>query len=237
MSGILLAHRHGGAKTGIVLPAIGASWLGGFYAGVIDTIKSPPIASDYYQTGSRFAVILADKTLETLSKTYGTNPGTVATTVWNGLAATAALNSSSFPAAQYCAGLTYPSDGESAWYLPALDELELVWRNLKPITNSNEVNSFDPGGFPAGAHPNGYNASSDPPGAAYSASVPAQTAVAAFKTGGAQAMSGNNYWTVTRASTGTAWNQYFGTTVPGRQGFSTFTTSNAVRPVRRAVLA
>ncbi len=36
--------------------------------------------------------------------------------------------------AAYCRNLTFPSDGGSRWYLPAKNELELLYRNLKPTT-------------------------------------------------------------------------------------------------------
>lgn len=240
MSGILLAKRHGGAKTGIVLPNIGDSWLGGFYAGIIDTTKSNIIAADYFQTGARFAVILSDVTLDVASRLYKTSNTAApaeASTLWNGLGATAAMNSATYAAAFYCAGLMKPSgDAASTWYLPAMDELELVWRNLKPVANNNGTNSYT-GDFPPYSHATGDNPSSDPVGAAYTTTVPAQTAVTAFKTGGSQAMANSFYWSATEFDATYAWGQYFGTTSTGVQFRLGKSAGYRVRPVRRLALS
>ena len=52
-----------GAKTPVVLPAIGASFMGGYYAGIIDTTKGNIIPADTSQTGLRYALIVAPKSL------------------------------------------------------------------------------------------------------------------------------------------------------------------------------
>lgn len=239
MSGILLARR-AAFHRGVALPAIGSAFYGGYYAGVIDTTKGNIIASDYYQTGSRFAVIVAGLSLEVASKTYfwqTTASPAQSGTLWNGLGATAAMATNAhYAAAYYCAGLTYnTTDGASSWYLPALDELELVWRNLKPITDNNYTTST-PATFPPYAQAPGVNVSSDPAGAAYTTTVPAQTTVAAFQSGGAQALNGN-YWSATAGSTSGAWYQRMNTTQPGQQTTANKTTAISVRPIRRLVLA
>ena len=74
--------------------------------------------------------------------------------------------------------------GFSDWYLPSVDELELLYRYLKPTTVANSLSaSFNPSGA------NGVNPSSDPVGAAYTAALPVQTTVTAFKTGGSEELS------------------------------------------------
>ena len=44
---------------------IGDSFMGGYYAGIIDTTQGNIIAADQSQTGLRYALIVAGKSLET----------------------------------------------------------------------------------------------------------------------------------------------------------------------------
>ena len=121
-------------------PAIGDPFMGGFFAGIIDTTKGNIIPADASQTGLRYALIVAPKSLENTSlqyKTAGSAAPTAARTRWDGLSATIAMNSATYPAAQWCYGRSYPADDASPWYLPAMDELELIYRNLKPTTTNN----------------------------------------------------------------------------------------------------
>ena len=75
--------------------------------------------------------------------------------------------------------------------MPAVDELELCYRAFKPTTEANYTTSItrnDTGSTPCGTNPN-----SDPTGAAYTSSVPGQTSVVAFRSGGAEAFASNWY--------------------------------------------
>ena len=75
--------------------------------------------------------------------------------------------------------------------MPAVDELELCYRALKPTTDANYISSVvrnDTGSTPSGTNPN-----SDPTGAAYTSSVPGQTSVVAFRSGGAEAFVSTYY--------------------------------------------
>lgn len=218
------------------MPNIGDAWLGGYFTGIIDATKGNIVGTDYYQSGQRYAVIVAPKSLESNQKwnTTGAAGPTSSQTLWNGLDATATMNSATYPAAQYCAGLAKPSgDSASGWYLPALDELELMWRNLKPVTANNSTSIGS--GWPGGTLANGKNASSDPAGAAYTTSIPAQTTVALFQSGGAQALTQDYYLTCTLYNTTRAWAQYF--TSGGQQNsYANNGASAYVRPVRRLIL-
>ena len=129
-----MRHPHGlRAAAAAGLPAIGAAYEGGFFAGAISHTANgvathllivAPAASGYNGgTG------LALKTSNT--STAGTD------NAFNGSVNSANMNNASNPAAQYCEGLTI--DGYSDWYLPARYELEIAYYNLKPTTTSNEL--------------------------------------------------------------------------------------------------
>ena len=197
-----------------LLPGIpGTPYGGGFYAGRIK------IGADTY------LVIFAPKASgEALLQWKTDQTATTGTTsTWDGAANTAAMiaaGAAAHPAAQFCKGLTI--GGYTDWVLPAKDQLELLYRNLKPDTTANITSS-------------GANPSSDPVGSNYTAGSPAQTEIAAFKTGGAEAFStGAVYWsstenTSTNNNTNT-WSQLFST---GSQINSNFkNNSRLVRAVR-----
>ncbi len=105
------------------------------------------------------------------------------------------------------------------WYIPARDELELIYRNLKP---SNDVNltSFR----------DGENPSSEPPGYPYTAASPIQTEVEAFQLAGEQAMETTWYWSSTQSSVYAAWIQSF---KDGSQRTNHKVGAGSVRAVRR----
>lgn len=241
MSGIMLAHRaafHGG----IVLPAIGAAFYGGYYAGIIDTTKGNIIAADANQVGRRYAVIVSPISLEVTGYAWKTtnDAGPLGVqTRWDGLGATSAMNAAgaAYQAAQYCWALSYGSDGGSHWYLPAMDEMHLVQYNLKPTTDSNNTSTPAVGTFPPTASGSGYDPSSDPPAPANTATVPAQTSVAAFKSGGAQALgTGIYYSTATEYSATNQWVLGTTGTNSGRDFAPVKSTAYQIRPVRRVYL-
>lgn len=138
-----------------------------------------------------------------------------------------------------------PDDGGSPWFVPALDELELLYRAFKPTTDANTV-SDDPRGptsfnwnFPGVAQTNGRNPSASVAKDAYTSGVPAQTGVTAFRSGGSEVIgSGTEFrlWSATINSLFqvTAWNQDFGTAAPGKQQvFGTPQSLQGVRLIRR----
>ena len=84
------------------------------------------------------------------------------------------------------------------WYIPARDELEIIYRNLKPTNDTNLASFRD-----------GENPSSIPPGYPYTTSTPAQTEVKAFQFAGEQAMEAAWYWSSTQSSMYAAWTQNF----------------------------
>lgn len=204
---------------------------------------------------AKFRVIVAPKSSgENTSKLYK-NAQTAAPsatgTLTEGLKATLAMvadgNSTVYPAAHYCNDLSI--GGYSDWYLPARDELELIYRNLKPVTDNNNPltgradsptpNYTNLGSIGTGGTEHGLNYNSDPQGAGYTSTVPGQTSVAAFQSGGAEAMSFGSiiYWSSTEYSTANAWPQFYYTGLAGYQdGFSQKDSSYYVRAVRRSII-
>jgi uncharacterized protein (TIGR02145 family) len=90
--------------------------------------------------------------------------------------------------------------GYNDWYIPAKNELEILYRNLKPTTNANNTSY-------------GANANAVPSATGnYTAGSPAQTTVAIFQSGGSQAFStASFYWSASEDSSNTsfAWRQNF----------------------------
>ena len=112
--------------------------------------------------------------------------------------------------------------GFNDWYLPAKNELEILYYNLKPDTTANVTSSgINPNSVPARA-------------SNYTAGSPAQTTNTLFQSGGTQAFStANGYWSSTEysSSTTSAWRQSFN---DGLQNFDgTKSNTGYARAVRR----
>lgn len=236
----------GGAK--LELPdgaAAGDELGGGYFVGIIDTTQGNIIPEDASQTGERYALIVAPRSLETVLrwKTTATAAPAAARTRWDGLSATLATGGGSvYPAATYCLNLAHDADGASEWYLPALDELELVYRYLKATTDKNDT-SYASVDFPPSRLYFGENPSSDPPGAPYAAYDPTQTTVPAFRSGGGQhlGVTGESryYWTSTETTVEAAAIQRMSGGGFGAGSIGTGGEKNGtypLRPVRRLVL-
>ena len=204
----------------------GEAYGGGFYAGKI------------VQGGSTYYLVVAPKSSgESSSKQWKTtnDAGPTATqTLNNGPAASSAMNSASYPAAQFCEGLSI--GGFTDWYMPARDELELCYRNLKPTTTSNSTSARSLSGITysegndVSGDTMGINRNSNPTGAAYTSGSPAQTSVTAFQTGGAEAFAADDYWSSSEFSATGAWRQNFH---DGNQGSRSKGYGHYVRAVRR----
>lgn len=193
--------------TDTALPSIGSALGGGYYTGtiVISSVK-------YY-------VIVSPKASGQAVRQWKTsNTSTSGTTSVNdGMANSSAMNNTTHPAAYFCRGLTI--GGYTDWYLPSQDELELCYRNLKPGTVSNNTSW-------------GVNPNSDPVGSYYTTSVPAQTTVAAFRTGGGQdfIIDSTYYWPSTENSSSYCYYQGFNT---GGRSLASKTDSRYARAVRK----
>ena len=203
---------------------IGQAYGGGYYAGKIT------------DGGVGYYIIVAPKaTGENTSLAWKTTsaagPSGVQT-LTNGPASTLAMfnaGSTLYPAATYCHNLSI--GGFTDWYLPARDELEVVYRSFKPTTTANDTGAR-PGGD---GLVYGTNANSIPAGAAYTAGSPAQTAVAKYITvSGTEAFTATFYWSSTEfTATTAAWFQSFG---GGAQFYNNKVYTNYVRAVRRLII-
>jgi len=168
---------------------IGTAMGDGFYAGriMIDN--------------QAFAIIVAPKN-------EGEHPDTQwhdnydsiegATSYFDGLANTNAMVEAGSTLAKWARELRI--GGNDDWYLPSQDELEIIYRNLKPNTRENSCYARS-----------GINLSSIEPTRPYTEKFPLQTQAELFKQGGAEAFEADWYWTSTQHASdgGYAWGQYF----------------------------
>ena len=194
--------------------AIGSAYEGGFYAGQI-SVAGNGVASHYL-------VIAPKSSGQSASKQWKTSNTTTSGTdsVIDGPGNSSAMNNASHPAAEFCEGLTI--GGFSDWYMPAKNELEVCYYNLKPFTAANNTSS-------------GTNTNAVPSrGSNYTSSVPGQTSAAAFANpSGTEQFDGASYWSSTQGAATLAWSQsfYFGGQYLASKGFY-----YAVRAVRRVAV-
>ena len=201
-----------GTWTGLPL-VIGSAYEGGFFAGQISTAGNG--IADYN------LVVGPISTAESTALDWKTsNTGGDPTSVIDGPTNSSTMNSATYPTAQFCEGLTI--GGFSDWYMPAKNELEVCYYNLKPRTPTSQASS-------------GINANAVPARASnYTAGNPAQTSATAFKEGGTQALS-FVYWSSTQfsATEGSFQTFYNG----GQYGYTKFTGSGfKVRAIRRVAV-
>lgn len=197
------------------LPAIGTPFGGGYYAGRINI------------GGQIYAIVVAPKALggeapeglfwktsnTTTAGTTSTNDG------WANTQAMETAGIANHPAGQFCRGLSI--GGYNDWYLPSRDELEILYRNFKPTTTSNNTSS-------------GANPSSVPPTSNYTSVDPARTSVVLFRQGGAEAFRTDNYyWSSTQFGV-QAWFQLFNNGYIGTNGKN---VSQYVRAIRRVLVS
>jgi hypothetical protein len=190
---------------------IGQSYGGGYYAGQIGVSS---VATHYLIVGP---VASAQTTAEW--KTSNTST-TGTSSVIDGPTNSENMNNASHPAAQFCKTVT--AGGQNDWYMPAKNELEVCYYNLKPTTQANSTSS-------------GINANAVPARvSSYTSGTPAQTSAAAFVTStGAEAFAAENYWSSTEHSASDARYQVF---LNGYQYHDTKSNPTRVRAVRRVAV-
>jgi hypothetical protein len=192
MSGIMLNIL--GASSA-ALPLIGDPYGGGFFAGQISTAGNG--VADYN-------LVIGPKSSAQSSKQWKivntTTSGT--SSVIDGPSNSAAMNDVTHPAAQFCEGLTIGSFSD--WYMPAKNELEVCYYNLKPATNSNQTSS--------GVNANAVPARTSP----YTSGTPAQTAATDFQDPNTESFTSAYYWSSTQFNATKSWQQQF---TNGYQGY------------------
>lgn len=196
----------------VPLPSIGTSIEGGYYAGQISTAGNG--TADY-------CLIVAPVASGESSKQWKTTDTSTSGTssVIDGPTNSANMNNATHPAAQFCEGLTI--GGFSDWYMPAKNELEVCYYNLKPTTTANLTS----GGTNTNAVPSR--------GSNYTSSVPGQTSANDFQTGNTEAFSAAGYWSSTEFSATSAWFQYFSN---GGQDGDNKSSTVRVRAIRRVAV-
>ncbi len=175
-------------NTKAIPAAIGAALAGGFYYGMINV------------GAETFALIVSPKLVgEYVGPWNGSNASVAGAEHYaDGYANTTALVEAGSEMAQWARSLNI--DGYNDWYIPARDELELLYRHLKPTDDDNSESFRD-----------GDNPSSVPVGYPYTETSPGQTTVDAFKQGGEQALAPNWHWASTQYAPTpySAWSQNF----------------------------
>lgn len=205
------------AASGSATPvlSIGDAYAGGYYAGLIST------SGDGVAT---HRIVVAPKSSgENSSKQWKTTASSTAGTssVIDGPTNSANMNDASHPAAQFCEGLTI--GGYSDWYLPATNELEVCYYNLKPTTDNNLT------GY--GANINAVPARPTN----YTTTVPGRTSATDFRSTGSQPFASGNlyYWTSSEAGSTAATLKDFQN---GYQSGNNKTGSYYARAIRRVAI-
>jgi hypothetical protein len=196
-------------------PTIGAAVAGGYYAGQISTTAN--------SVATHYLIVAPKSSGENSSKQWKTsNTSTSGTdSVIDGPANSSAMNDASHPAAEFCEGLTIGSFSD--WYLPAKNELEVCYFNLKPSTTNNNTTV------------SGTNTNAVPSrGSNYTTTVPGQTSVTDFiNPSGTERFDSALYWSSTQASATNAWRQTFNS---GNQTNDAKGNAYTVRAVRRVAV-
>jgi hypothetical protein len=202
------------AESNSVTPAllIGSALGGGYFAGQIGVsgvathnLIVGPVAST--QTQLQWKIVA--------TSTTGTSSNI------NGPANSAAMNDISHPAAQFCEGLSV--GGFSDWYMPAKNELEICYFNLKLSTSSNNtISGINPNAVPARA-------------SNYTSGNPAQTSAAIFRDpSGAERFQAAPYWSSTESTSTAAWKQNLD--YGYQSNYSSKTGSYTIRAIRRVAV-
>jgi len=186
----------------------GTEMGGGFYAGrfVLD--------------GKTYALIVAPKDGGEHKDTRLLNDahdGKIALSYNDGLANTNELAEASSSLAKWARDLRIADHDD--WYLPSQDELEIIYRNLKPTEAKNYI-----------FNRSGINLSAVEPTRPYTREFPTQTTAELFKKYGSESFDDVWYWSSTCLGDACAWVQFFNN---GYQTDSITLSTPRARAVRR----
>lgn len=187
------------------IPTVGAPFGGGFYT------------AEIMMHGAVYALITAGKEAE-IKGTWGKYGEKIdgASSFVDGLANTAALAAAGLEIAIKVRAMDL--GGNDDWAIPARNQQEAQYRNLKPTKQENWCSYLD-----------GYNPDSVPAGELYTDTAPAQTTAEAFRDGGAESLEAAWYWSSTQSSAYGAFDQHFH---HGSQSYCSKHYEFLVRPVR-----
>lgn len=214
MSGALQAIFQNQRSFAPPLPVIGSAYEGGFFAGQIGVSG---VATHNLVVGP-----VSTAQSEFLWKTLSTaTPGSDSDIDGPQNTADMVADGSSliYPAAHFCNNLT--TGGQTDWYMPAKNELEVCYFNLKPLTTANNTSSgINPNAVPARA-------------SNYTSGNPAQTSATNFRNTGTEDFATNAYWSSTEfdATDSRIQNFYYGV-----QSYTNKGDSNNVRAIRRVAV-
>lgn len=195
---------------------IGQAYGGGFYAGKINV------------SGTQYYLIVAPKASGEAAKAWGTYGVTTGiTSVINGPTNSAALAAlgAAYEAATFCEGLNI--GGYTDWYLPAKNELEVLYYFLKPSTTANNTSS--------GSNANAV--SPEPVSTNYTSGAPAQTTATGstgFRIGEANefgAPGAYGYWSSTENGATSSFVQLFNSGLQGANPKNDAVNSRGVRRI------
>jgi hypothetical protein len=195
---------------------IGEAFGGGFYAGQIGVNS---VATHYIIVGP----VASAQNSSIKWKNAGTAT-TGATSDIDGPQNTADIvadgSATVYPAGHFCNNLTI--GGFSDWYMPARNELEICYYNLKPTTVANSTSSgINPNAVPARA-------------SNYTTGTPAQTSATDFQSTGAEDFTNGTYWSSTKATGGIVASHAMYQSFPyGTQSAGYKPNSYRVRAIRR----
>lgn len=199
------------AVPAVTIPEIGQPYGGGFFSGIT---RDP-------DTGKRYLNITAGAEHELVGAwgEYGVKIKG-ADSFTDGLANTEAMAAAGSELAQQVRTLRI--GGHDDWAIPARDQQEPQYRHFKPTTESNWQYARS-----------GDNPNSEPVGLLHTEDSPAQTALAAFQEGGAEAFKPRAYWSSTQRS---AYYAFYMSFAVGGQDFYAKYGERRVRPVRSELL-
>ena len=199
-----------------VVPVVGSAFGGGFFAGQISTAGNGIADYNLVVGPAASAQTSTIQYKNANTATPGTNslidgPQLTADAVADG-------NATVYPAAHFCNDLVI--GGFSDWYLPAQNELEVCYYNLKPTTQSNNTTY-------------GINVNAVPARASnYTTGNPAQTTATDFRSTGAEDfLLTNRYWSSTKIGTTSVRAQYFTDGYGGEYGKVNTFNLRAIRRV------